>query len=116
MPGTLISELVEDDNRSAVRIKRALEVVYSSSSPPITARLEDLSETGMFIDTSHPLEVGAEMEFALTLPGDEAGEPIQGKGEVVWADQAVGVGVHFTKLNEEDRERIKWFVAEVFFG
>lgn len=105
-----------DDHRLAVRIKKALEVVYSSASPPIEGRLEDLSETGMFIETSHPLEVGAELEFSLTLPGDESEKPVRGHAKVVWSDQAVGVGVHFTDLKDEDRERLKWFVAEVFFG
>ena len=107
---------MEDENRLAVRVKKALEVVYSSSSPPIDARLEDLSETGMFIDTSHPLEVGAELEFTLALPGEESEKPIRGQGKVVWSDHAVGVGVHFTELSDQDRERLKWFVAEVFFG
>lgn len=105
-----------EENRRAVRIKKALDVVYSSSSPPTDARLEDLSETGMFIETSHPLEVGAELDFSLALPGDASGKPIQGKGIVAWTDQAVGVGVRFTSLSDEDRERVKWFVAEVFFG
>lgn len=105
-----------DNRRIAVRVKKALDVVYSSSSPPIEARLEDLSETGMFIETSHPLEVGAELEFWIALPSDEAEAPVAGKGEVVWTDRAVGVGVHFTQISDADRERIKWFVAEVFFG
>lgn len=105
-----------EDHRLAVRVKKALDVVYSSASPPIEARLEDLSETGMFIETSHPLEVGAELEFWINLPGDETDRPVSGKAEVIWSDKAVGVGVHFTEISEEDRERVKWFVAEVFFG
>ena len=105
-----------DERRVAVRIKKALDVVYSSSSPPIQGRLDDLSETGMFIETSHPLEIGAEVEFTLTLPGESADKPVRGKGEVVWSDQAVGVGIHFTEILEEDRDRIKWYVAEVFFS
>lgn len=104
------------ERRVAVRIKKALDVVYSSASPPITGRLDDLSETGMFIETSHPLEIGAEVEFTLSLPGDGSDKPVRGTGEVVWGDGAVGVGIHFTSLTDEDRERIKWYVAEVFFG
>jgi len=69
----------------------------------------------MFIETSHPLEVGSRLTFTLTLPGDE-GEPITGEAEVVWTDEAVGVGVRFVDLADAYRERIKWFVAEVFFG
>lgn len=107
---------MSEDNRVAVRVKKALEVVYSSGSPPTQARLDDLSETGMFIETSHPLDVGAEIDFSLVLPGDDNPEPIRGKGRVAWTDQAVGVGVHFTSLSDGARERIKWFVAEVFFG
>lgn len=107
---------MSEENRVAVRVKKALDIVYSSASPPIRARLEDLSETGMFIETSHPLEIGAELDFSLVLPGQASDLPIRGKGTVAWSDQAVGVGVRFTELSEEDRERLKWFVAEVFFG
>lgn len=105
-----------EENRRTVRIKKALDVVYSSSCPPIKARVEDLSETGMFIETSHPLEIGAELEFSLDLPSDPPGAPVRGVAKVCWSDHAVGVGVDFTSLDDQDRERIKWFVAEVFFG
>lgn len=107
---------MKEDKRKAVRVKKALEIVYSSKSPPIQARLDDLSETGMFIETSHPLEVGALVDFTLVLPDAEAAEPIKGKGEIAWTDKTVGVGVKFLDLSDEDRARIKWYVAEVFFG
>ncbi len=106
---------MQDERRRAVRVKKALEIVYSSASPPIEARLDDLSETGMFVETSHPLEVGAPVEFTLALP-DGTETPVKGKGEVAWTDHAVGVGIRFTEISAEDRERIKWYVAEVFFG
>ena len=70
----------------------------------------------MFIETSHPLSVGTELEFSLTLPDDKEDEPVLGKGRVIWTDQAVGVGIEFVEISDEDRERIKWYVAEVFFG
>ncbi|MFQ5525801.1 MAG: PilZ domain-containing protein [Thermoanaerobaculia bacterium] len=106
---------MKDERRRSVRIKKALEIIYSSSSPPIHARLEDLSETGMFVETSHPLEQGAMIEFTLVLPDENMSTPVKGKGEVSWTDQ-VGAGVRFTSISDEDRERIKWYVAEVFFG
>ena len=107
---------MEDERRVAVRIKKALDVVYSSSSPPISGRLDDLSETGMFIETSHPLEIGADVEFTLTLPDNPSKGPVRGTGKVMWSDHAVGVGIQFSEISEEDRNRIKWYVAEVFFS
>ena len=104
------------ERRESVRVKKALEIVYSSNSPPIHARLDDLSETGMFVETSHPLEVGALVDFTLVLPDDKIGEPLRGKGMIAWADKTVGVGIRFVDLTDEDRERVKWYVAEVFFG
>jgi len=105
----------EGHKRSAVRIRRPIEVVYQANCPPIAARIEDVSETGAFIETSHPLSVGTEIEFVFSLPGAPE-RTIEGRGKVVWADPVVGVGIEFVDLSPLQQSRIKFYVASEFFG
>jgi quercetin dioxygenase-like cupin family protein/Tfp pilus assembly protein PilZ len=108
--------VIEKERRRSVRIKKPLEIIYSAESPPIAARVDDISETGVFVETTDPLPVGGQIEFALHLPDQAADEPIRGEGIVVWTDPATGTGIEFKDLSDEDRERIKWFVAAEYFG
>jgi mannose-6-phosphate isomerase-like protein (cupin superfamily)/Tfp pilus assembly protein PilZ len=108
--------VVEKERRRSVRIKKPLEIIYSADSPPLAARVEDLSETGIFVETTDPLSMGSRIEFALHLPDQAADEPIRGEGIVAWTDPATGTGIEFRDLSSEDRERIRWFVAAEYFG
>lgn len=105
------------ERRESVRTKIPIEVEYAANSPPIKARLDDLSETGAFIDTHHALDNGTEMILTFSLP-DENQQPqeIRSKGRVVWTAAMVGVGVEFVDLDEVSRERIRYFVASKLFG
>jgi Tfp pilus assembly protein PilZ len=104
------------DRRGAVRVAKAIDFLYSANSPAIKARLEDISETGAFVDTTHPLTVGSQLEFSLRLPYPEDPSPIEGRGRVVWVQPMVGVGLEFQQLTEEDRMRLRFYVASVYFG
>lgn len=106
------------ERRQALRVAHALEARYSCDCAPIDARILDLSERGLFLDTTHPLETGMTVDLSFTLPETTVHpEPqtIEGQGRVVWCEPMVGVGVEFVDLAEADRERIRFFVAEVFF-
>jgi uncharacterized protein (TIGR02266 family) len=101
----------EKERRSAPRIPKMIEINFSSNSPPIHARISDLSERGIFIDTVNPLKAGSIVKFKFFL-GDPAGEKaIEGEGRVVWNQETVGMGIEFVGLSPEDRERIQSFVA-----
>jgi len=91
-----------------------LEAVYSADCPPIHARIQDLCGDGLFIDTSHPLAVGSTIDVSFDLPDD--GPPIKTKARVVWSAPMMGSGVEFLGLPEDQRIRINFFVAEVFFS
>lgn len=102
------------EKRRSPRVSKTLEVSYSSDSTPTPARIDDLSATGMFVDTHHPLSVGQKIDFSFRLTEREGA--IRGRGEVVWAEPMVGVGVRFTHMTPRDQQRIKFFVAAVLFG
>ena len=106
----------EGPKRGSVRVEKPLEITYSSHCPPIPARIEDISETGFFLDNTNALTVGSEMDFVLDLPVDSGKKRIEGKGKVIWIKPTVGAGVQFVDLDPEDQDAIRFFVASVYFG
>ena len=104
-----------DEQRSSIRVEQRLAIEYSSNCPPIRAFVEDLSETGMFIDIDQTLPAGNTLEFTMSLPDDQAETPIKGSAVVVWSGPT-GMGVEFIDLSDAARDRIHYFVAAVHFG
>ena len=112
-----LDHLNRPERRATVRVCKSIDFLYSSDSPPIPARIEDLSESGAYVDTTHSLTVGTKVDFSFHLPGSSAdAEPILGRGRVAWVDPMVGVGLEFLDLDEDDRKQIRFYVASVFFG
>jgi c-di-GMP-binding flagellar brake protein YcgR len=109
-------EPVEPERRDSVRVKRPIEIEYSADCPPIRARLDDLSETGAFIDTAHPLGEGSDLVLRFTLPVNPEEARVECRARVVWTEPMVGVGVRFVELDEVSRERIRDYVAQELFG
>lgn len=109
---------MSDDKRKTggIRIQKPLEITYSASCPPIQARIEDISETGFFLDNTNALQVDSELDFALELPGEDGSQRIEGRGRVVWIQPTVGAGVQFLDLSQESRDAIRFFVASIYFG
>ena len=104
-----------EEHSPAIRVAKRLAIEYSSNCPPIQAFVEDLSETGMYIDVDQALPAGDTLEFSLSLADAEADTPIKGSAVVVWS-APTGMGVEFTDLSDVARERIHFFVAAVHFG
>jgi cytoskeletal protein CcmA (bactofilin family) len=105
----------DQDPRRSIRAQRRLAIEFSSDCPPIQAFVEDLSETGMFIDVDHALPAGSKIDFSLSLPDSDRETPVTGKGVVVWSSPT-GMGVEIEEIADADRERIRFFVAAVHFG
>ena len=101
---------------SAIRIQRPVEATYSADSPPVQARIEDISETGCFIDAHHPPAVGTKIHLKFQLPDDPSSDPVVCDAKVVWMQPNVGMGVEFLGLPQETRDRIRFFIASVYFG
>jgi hypothetical protein len=54
-------------------------------------------------------------EFRLELPDGDA-EPFVGRARVVRVQPLMGVGAEIIELSAARRERLRMFVASVFFG
>jgi hypothetical protein len=100
------------DRRRAGRISHLVEIRYASDSPVLTARVTDVSETGLFVDARSPLPDGARVTFSFFLSNSPWDQPITGEGKVVWRQEGVGMGVDFVALTDVDRTKLKLFVAQ----
>lgn len=99
------------DRRQSPRKPHLVEIRYASDSPPMTARLTDLSEKGLFVDAPNPLPPGSRVTFSFLLSNTPWDKPIMGEGTVVWQQQAVGMGIEFVQMTDEDRSKLKVFVS-----
>lgn len=102
------------ERRSFPRINRVIEIQYMSNSPRLTARITDISEGGIFIDSINTLPEGTLVKFKFSLTGTPTEKSIEGEGKVIWSNSdIVGMGIEFQTLTEEDRNRILNFVRTI---
>ena len=78
----------------------------------------NVSAGGLFLITQQPFEPGTDLLISFSLPKD--GKKISAEGSVVWkreardsGDQRPGMGVQFMKIDKEDQERIRTYVASL---
>lgn len=77
----------------------------------------NVSAGGIFLITQDPFPVGTDLKISFTLPDDE--NHIETEGTVIWsrreresAERPPGMGVQFSVIGKEDRERVRAFVNE----
>lgn len=103
------SEMDPSDNqtgrREHRRVRLALQVSYRSTGSFLVSYSVDLSQGGLFIETTQPRKVGTELELWLAIPG--AQQDVRLKGTVVWirrkatVDQPPGMGVQFLQVEND---------------
>lgn len=97
-----------------VAINEEIDLQFPTFEGLVTKISSNLSTTGMFIQSSTPVEVGTEFSFRFRI---EEWSPIQGEARVIWARQEsesperpAGMGVEFTQLDAQSRRMIRWLV------
>ena len=94
-----------DERRKHKRVTIFQEMFFGDRGE---RKMDDISEQGMYIATSEVFMKGSIIDLKFRLFNDD--QPIMVKAEVRYVQEGVGMGVHFTNLKEEDRERIKKFI------
>ena len=102
-----------DDKRTSSRVPTNIEIVFRESGSFIKSYMINVSRGGVFIKTGHPLPLESELSLKIQLPGDTEKIAIQGK--VVWTNShskafPVGMGIQFTDIAPEHKEKIDAFV------
>ena len=76
----------------------------------IPTLMVDLSNDGLCIQAAEPLPPIQEVPVHFLLPNSS--RPIEGKAEVVWADDSGRAGMFFTKLAPEVTRRLKTWLRK----
>ncbi len=87
------------------------EVSYDHDGLHFEGRISDLSEGGFYIDTINPVSEGSLITFRFSLPGEGPDIAVVGEGRVAWQRPLQGMGISFTWLSDEDRNRVKAFLS-----
>jgi uncharacterized protein (TIGR02266 family) len=102
---------MDEERRQGSRSSAFAEVSFDHKGLHYQGRINDLSAGGMYIDTITPLPDGAAISFQFSLPGDESARPISGEGRIVWMAHMQGMGISFTRLSDDDRDRLKAYLS-----
>ncbi len=97
------------ERRAAVRVPRAIEIEFWIDGTEQKGRVEDLSETGLFVSSTHRYAVGSAVRFRFFLPEEIDALPIEGDGTVVWTEQ-IGFAVEFGELDDDNADRLRAFI------
>jgi hypothetical protein len=100
-----------------LRYHRAgLEVPVSLSckgQKPTDAFLVNLSQGGMQIHTTDPIEAAKSLQVSFDLPG--ARSSLKTKAEIAWQDKRGNMGVRFVKLAPQHQRTLKLWLAQQYF-
>jgi myo-inositol-1(or 4)-monophosphatase len=106
------------ERRGFRRAELKMAITYQSGEEFKTDYTQNLSEGGLYVQTSTPLPVGTKLEVDLAVPSLQ--QPLKIQGLVVWAQQASrggrgvpGMGIQFLAMEPADRELIARLVASV---
>jgi len=108
------------NRRKFERFETSISVDYASGDTFLFSYIQNISEMGIFIRSDDPFPIGTTLHMRFTPDGQEA---IEVSGEVTWVNPYrpfgdnlnPGMGVSFTDLSAELRERIVALVRTVAY-
>lgn len=95
---------MSDEKRSSERKTVNLVVKWDSLSGSYEAKLEDISLSGCFINTTGLANLDEVMNLEVLLP---SGEWLPLKGTVTTYQPGIGFGVVFSSLTDEQRKAVE---------
>jgi len=106
------SDAPVSERRSYERLEVEWSVDCETEQTFLYASITNISEMGIFVATTDPLEVGTRMTLRFAMPGEES--PYILHGQVAWVNPIrmlsdnpnPGMGIRFVDLSSENRERI----------
>jgi PilZ domain len=92
------------EKRNSRRVSLNLPVTWDGLSGGQEARIEDISLTGCFVNTTARMDPGHNVVIDIQLP---EGDWLQIPGAVVTSQHGIGFGVKFSRLTPIDEEAIR---------
>jgi type IV pilus assembly protein PilZ len=108
------------ERRTYERFDAELSVDWSSGENFLFSYITNISEMGIFIRSDDPPRIGTSLRLRFSIDG---AEPLELAGVVVWINPLrpagenlnPGMGVRFTDLTSEQRERVVDLVRTVAY-
>ena len=102
------------NRRSSPRVVLGIPVSYRFGNTIATSLTLNVSLGGLAIRTTSPLEVGCVVRVRFRMPGSRRDADVDAR--VAWADQRVGMGVQFTRIDGDAHAAVDEFVQSHFFS
>ena len=93
-----------------------LKVRFESREEFQDALIHNISQTGVYLATDAPFDVGYQFTIEINLPYEKG--QINGKCEVIWVneieaeDYPKGMGVQLVEVESKDRELLEEYLKE----
>lgn len=107
-----LARLLQVPPRQSVRVPVFVEVDGGGTVRTTLGTSINLSEHGLLVQTP-ALDLGAEIQFAMRLPG--VAEPVRGRGRVVRVGSDDAFGLEFSEISGECLQAIRDFVQRAGF-
>jgi hypothetical protein len=84
-----------------------VEMRRNEGAPPIFGNLSDISLTGCYVETVSTLPTGTELLFMVRARDSV----IRGRAEVKTSHHAVGLGLVFLHMSQEDQQKLEFMIG-----
>jgi len=108
------------ERRRSPRLDVVLKVHFESKKDFQDALIHNISQTGVYLATDAPFDVGNRFTIEIDLPNDKG--QINGKCEVIWVNEIEaenypkGMGVQLVELEPKDLELLEEYLKELGNG
>jgi len=105
------------DRRRSPRLDVVLKVCFETREDFQDALIHNISQTGVYLATDAPFDVGYQFSIEIYLPDDEG--QLKGKCEVIWVneieakDYPKGMGVQLVELEPKNREVLEEYLKKL---
>lgn len=100
---------MNDEKRTSERVPVNLPARWHGVSGSHEGRVEDVSLSGCFVNTTGAVDVGETVSLLIQLP---SGRWLPLRGKVAFHHQLTGFSVSFSILDDKERETLKELVAQ----
>ena len=110
---SVVARVLTVKQRGAERITVVFNVTGSAGEKEVVGQAKNLSATGLMLETTTQLQVGARLKLQFFLPKTKASLKVE--GEVARISRGDGgtqeIGVRFVNLSQSDQEQLQEYVS-----